>query len=797
MNSRVESHWRRARRTTLLVLLMVTTVWAGAEDTPRVAPQKNFSTIFSEVEWVTRAFERATTAANDENWSSAVRLLQEVVDARSRANEPAKGKSLEDQSAPYVVPVRGTTVFEGAWIVAHHQRVRWGKPAVDACVAEFGHTAGEMFDRALRLDDDDLLAEVALRFLTLPVGRRAALHLADRALEQGRRDEALEWVELLADLEAVSTEPKEDLAPFAQARLQRHADALAASALQRPQVLKVLEARAVAASAPEGPFEPFPSQTVAGEGYSRSWLSTGGHATRAARAEKRPATLTLKWYHHPEHGLGPVDRVEPRDDGLSAPSTWLPPRAICVASRAIASDGEFLTVYDLDSGRALERVRFQFARSLETDTDEDRRERFGMLEGHCLTAAPLPVALRSPGRGDEWLILAAVPDGRMWHIGERAKLEERREDHIEAYRFDGKSLTFLWVAGNTSKSPGAVRVPDRPSVILPGQDRPATNKNPDIRMYGAPILYRGRVWVAGTRPALGNTDQLESWIYALSPTTGAIELRTHLGTGTPMRAGRHDEVIPTSPAARHGRVVVGTAIGVLAAVSARDGRVLWAYRYPRNVAGDKARRIVGTESERGGRTSSFQNEPPILTADLCIATPTDGRHVLVTTTHPIGRERMLRCHEIERHERFGPHAAEYVAGAYRDPDHGAWRMVVVGIGGDTEPPGPMVLAVDPLTEARLWYEPSPTGRGSLPFGRGFIGEDHAYVPTRYGIAVYNLADGNVAALIDRSAIPKDMRERAPAVPYGNLIPTPNGGVLSVSATTVAYWAPTTNPTNDD
>ncbi len=793
MPSRAANASRSFRRALLLTLCIAPCVWAGADDAPRVAPQKNFSTIFSEVEWVSRAFERARAAAKDENWTSAVRLLQGVVDARTRANEPSnepsKDKALDEQSAPYVVPVHGTTVFEGAWIVAHHQRARWGKPAIDACVVEYGHIAKEQFERALRLDDDKLLADVALRFLPMPVGRRAALHLADRAIEQGRRDEALEWVELLADLEAVSTEPAESMAPYANARLLRHADALAATAGDRTRVLKVLEARAEAASAPEGPFAPFPNGSIAGETPVTTWLTTGGSETRASRAAKRPAKLTLKWYHHPGSGLGPVDRVEPRDDGLSAPSTWLPPRAICLDNRALVSDGENVTVYDLDSGRALERVTFKYARSLETDTDEDRRERFGYLEGHCLTVTPMPVTMRSTPDAREWLVLAAVPDGRVWHVGERAKLEERREDHIEAYRFDGKSLSFLWSAGNTSASPGAIKNTGSSGRPIPGRDRPAENKHPDIRMYGAPILYRGRVWVAGTRPALGNTDQLESWLYALNRGTGKIELKTHLGTGTPMRAGRHDEVIPTSPAARHGRVVVGTAIGVLAAVSARDGRVLWAYRYPRNVAGDRARRIIGSESERGSRTSSFHNEPPLLTADLCIATPTDGRHVLVTTNRPIGRERMLRCHEIERHERFGPHAAEYIAGAYRHPKDGAWRMVVVGIGGDTEPPGPMVLSVDPLTEERYWYEPSPTGRGSLPFGRGFVGEQHAYIPTRYGIAVYGLEDGNVAALLDRSAIPKDMRDRAPRIPYGNLIPTKNGGVLSVSATTVAYWAP--------
>jgi hypothetical protein len=272
--------------------------------------------------------------------------------------------------------------------------------------------------------------------------------------------------------------------------------------------------------------------------------------------------------------------------------------------------------------------------------------------------------------------------------------------------------------------------------------------------------------------------------------------------------GRMDEVIPTSPAAAHGRVIVGTALGMIAALDAYDGRIRWIYRYDRAVETERGVRRNRNRPDVGQRASSFANEPPILAEARCYVAPTDSNKLLILHDRPLGAGRSLLGEDRSRMIVAWFFMAEHIAGVAPARDGTGPQLVVVGKGEDSSPPGPLVTAVDALLrtppwpdekeralrveEKQSWSGVSPTGFGPEPYGRALVTAEEVFVPTWHGIAIYELADRdgngthylgvlNRQAMLHPEPVPEDL------TPYGNLIPVPGRGIAAVSATTVAFW----------
>lgn len=712
-------------------------------------PQQNFSDIHDSVEWVDRAFREAQRAAEKNDWTLAVHKLQTVVEAVADRERPSN-------AAPYVRSVRGRTVYEGAWLVAHHTLVRYGAPCLSAYKTEFGTQAQEELERALREGRSDGLVALARQYLVLPSGRRAALLLSDMALERGQYDEALEWLELLEDLEAVSTEPKATLDKWRNARLARHARALA-DPEEHETVHAALTRRAQRRDEPDHGLEALPFTGRARAARPTHWATTGGNAARSAVPPSLGSDFKLAWYRSARAHGDLADSQDPADKGARQPSTWLPPRSIVMPAGVFVSDGVHLNLYDLQKGRPLARRRFTDATDVGHDVDGDRRTRFGWLEGHSLTGIV-------DAEGTTW-IYATVPDGRRFEGTQANETPRPRDDRLEALAWDGQSLKARWVAGGLSNSKG---MPD------------------DVRLYGAPVHYRERLWIAGMRPSGTSSDRWEAWLFALNPSTGAVVLRTHIGTGTPIRPTRQDEVIPTSPAASRGRVVVSTSLGIVAAMDARDGRVRWAYRNDRDIK--SARRFRGRQSpqDQMPRDSSFANEPPVLAGERCYVAPTDGQNLYILFNRPIGRERMLESQKLHQKESFSNFQAEAIAGVVAHPKDGSPLIVVVGQGENRTTPPPVVVTRTVWPPRFRWSAPTSTGLGAYTFGRALVTQGEVFVPTRAGIQVYDLATGKERALLDLEDVPEAVRPDLPR-PYGNLVPVPGKGIVAVSTTSISYW----------
>ncbi len=739
---------------------------AAPNPAPGPAPQQNFSDLHSAEEWVLTAIRDAERATSGGRLAEASRLYQSIVDAVVRTGSPR-------EAAPYVLPIHGTASYEGAFLVARHRIGAAGAALLGAYTTEYGATALRLLDRAISAADRDSLADVATRFLPLPSGRRAALLLADLALEAGDPDEALEWCQALEDLEATSNEGEDALAPWREARIDRHARALARLPADVETVRAGLARRAARRTAPDRGITALPLGAVTAPPTATAWTTTGGHASRAGVAPDIAPTLELAWVLAPSDGGKPLaDSADPADFGPRAPSTFLPPRAVVVpefggSGLALVSDGFALRGFDLKDGRRRFEYPFQGVVEHGQDTPIDRRNRTGWIEGHALSVE----ATRTPDGRPAWLVFAAVPDGRpFFALGEE---REERYDHVEAFLLTGQGLEPLWAAGG-----GLGEVDD---------DGPDSHP----RLYGAPLLYRGLVWMAGVLPAATSRDRVESWLVALDPWTGAVRRRTHVGSGTAVRPGREDELMPTAPAAAAGRIVFGTALGLVVAVSARDGRVLWAWRYDRDVEVDRASRGRRRADTLEPRSIGFANEPPRLALERCAIAPTDGHDVLVFFDRPIGPERELLSLAIDRRRDHVDFHPESIVGLVpgTGTDVAPW-LVTVGQGLDTgEVPGPLAVARDLVTGRVVWQAMAGLALGTRPYGDALLTANELLVPTREGIVRFRRDDGRRVALHAGDAVPAAAAWDEPTLPYGNLVPIPGGGVLAVSATTIACWRP--------
>lgn len=734
---------------------------AGSGSRPLAVPADNSSHVADDDPLVRQTFAAVEEDARRERWSAAAERLQAVIDRRWEDAETGR-------PVPHVVGVGGSAVYEGAWIVARHALLRHGEPLRQAYAVLYGGMARSLLEAAALRLDEALLAETARRFLALPEGRMAALLLADAARERGDADAAFAPLEALEDLEEAGDEPEDVRRPWREARLAREALLLARSPDRVPAVREQL-ARAAAAGARAAVLE----SRVAWEDRrpreaARTWSTSGGAADRAAL----PAPLGLALRPVARARIAPEEGAEspadPETDAGIGPSPWLPPRAVVGRDSVFVCDGETLWAFDRATQR--ERDHLSLARP-EGDVDPgdsgrvrpddgDPHEVLPLLEGHTLT-------LDEPAQGIARLFVCT--SRRLG--GDLGGDRLLPESTLAAFWWDGSTLLRRWSVGSSAA----------PSPL------PAR-----LSLYGAPCLYQGRLWLAGVRPSEATSDRLEAWLVAFDPASGVPTRQVRLGTGSPVRSGRLDEAIPSSPAAAHGRVVVSTALGFVAAVDAEDGRVAWILRYSRGLETGRARRMGREQEDVTPRLTGFANEPPVIAFGRTLVAPTDANDLLGLATRPRGPQRDLRCWDpLDRRQVFQQMAAEYVLGAVGGADGVPPQVVVVGKGdaGEGEPPGNVIAGLEPVYGRVIWSSPVATGRAPVATGRGVLTQREAYLPTSRGLLVIDLAappEQRRVGLLGEGLFPAD-EPGPPALWTGNLVPLPGQGLLAVNLTHLAFW----------
>ena len=722
-------------------------------------PAENVSYVPSDDPVQRKAFAAADEAAAAGDALKAARTLQGIVDGPASA-VVAVGEAAGQGG-----------VFESARVVAHHRVAALGRKVAAAYEAEFGPRAAEALHRGGERLDRGLLADAFDRYAPTVAGRRAALLLADLALERGDADEALGWLDRLEDLEVTAApEVADDLAPWRTARIAREARARAAT----PEAAARLRAR-LADLAPTAPIRggvgaaEVRPQDLRPAARPPGWPTAGGGPARAGHADAVPEGLVrvaFEEFNDPR----PAPPGEADERGrASRPSPWLPPRAVVSGDRLVVSDGRRLHVLSLTTHKFLTRapvpLRPEGAAAPEALRGAEARHAWGLIEGFGLTIVGDDVYANVPAVG----VGLGRPPGRGEHDDEESRGDDPApwqawDDAICAVRLADGGGTVRWVAGGGAPTPG-----------LPE----------GLRLVGTPLVYRGAVHVTGLRRTKSTADVLEAWHVALDPATGAARSAVFLGTGTPIRRRRADEAQPTGCVGAHGRVHLCTALGIAAAVDARTGRTLWSYRYDRSRPdGEDTAQRLEDRAERSPRLTTFANQPPIVADGRLFLAPTDGVHVLCLSDRPRGASRQLTRWTLNRTGDFRNLAVEHLAGVTGEADDLPPTLVAVGQGFGADPvndPFTCVVAIDAASGALRWERALPFGGIPEPFGLATLAGGDVFVPSAKGIARYALADGADRPPVE--APPDDRDEEA----YGNLVPVPGRGIVAVSASRVTFY----------
>ncbi len=756
-------------------------------------PSDNSSYVPDDHESVRRDWTAALDAISSKQFTDAVRALQRVAegphDAVIAAGEPG--------------------VLEGAEVAAHHRVLVAGAACLEAYEREFGAAATTALDRAVQSRDERRIAEVVTTFRPAAAGRAAALFLADLAIERADADLAFGFIEGLEDLEQVAaSDLAEPVAAWKTARVTRLATLLGKDAQAAKRIATALRER---------PERPIDRNDRWREPDSSDWATSGGNAARSAVVPalgERLRYASSEWL-----GIGtPIEPPWGSDENPArSPSLWIPTRAVVANGHIFVSDGQAIRVFESATGK------FRHAFPLHSGDRADApppgagrpsRERFGWIEGHGLTIdgdriyvtqaadleqveferaslarkrdleeerrrdgqpfeRPRPAGPLTPPAG---LVERPPPPAPEALPAGSAALEIRESvprDRVVALRWTGHRIERLWDAG------GGIAMPRFPA---------------GMRLCGTPLVYRGRIHVAGLRPTLASPDRIEAWHVALDPATGRVESSTLLGVGGPVRLGRGDEAVPSSCAAAHGRVVVVTSLGIAAAVDARTGRTLWSYRYDRGRpdGDDLGHRLDGTV-ETAARKSSFVNEPPLLVDGRCFFAPTDSRYIFAIADRPRGQARTSRLWRRHRVDDFRNLAVEQLVGVIGEADAEVPVLVVAGQGYEGEgSPHTAVVALDPATGLLRWERALPFASRPEPFGRALVTTEEVYVSTQFGIARYRVRDGAELSILDGAAVAKEGGSLEDAYgrayePIGNLIPIPGKGIVTVNPSSMSIW----------
>jgi outer membrane protein assembly factor BamB len=757
----------------LLATLLLLLAWgapssalgdAGQGPTRAAAPLDNASHVFDDDPNVVARLNRAREAEAQGSFGEAAEQLQAVLDLRF---VDASGR----EAAPYVVAVDGRATYEGAWLVARHRLAAGPEGLRSAYAQRYAGPARAALARAAQALDEGALAEIARRHLVLDEGRAAALVLADLAIERGEVEAAFARLEALEDLEEVSGEEPEVIARWRAARLAREARLVARSPADVDAVRGLLEAAAVAGPAAAVMHDRVPPALRRTAPTLTSWPTTGGTPDRAGRVADLPGVLVPG--ASVALGEDGPERAEDRDGwGARAdrPSPWVPPRAVVGRDAVFVFDGEMLTAFTRADGRQLHRVRLRGEGEGRPALGQDPREELPLLEGHTLTLD------ETPGRATRLYVASATRTLRAvvreqmggGALDGRGGNDEPPWGEIVMLRWDGERLLKGWRASGFGLSP---RLPER------------------LAAFGAPCLHLGVLWVAGVRPSEATPDQVECWLVGLDPATGDLRRSVQIGSGSPWRLKRLDEAVPSTPAASHGRVVVSSALGFVAAVDAEDGRVAWIQRYDRSREVGRLTRLASQEADLSPRLTGFANEPPVIAFGVTVVAPTDSNQLLGLATRPRGAERRLVLWDPrDRRTDFERMAVESIVGVAGGDGQLPASILVAGRGdaAEGEPPGKILAALEPVRGQTRWSVEAATGRQPATFGRAALSARRAYVPTLDGLVVVDLARGRVETLLDRSHLPEGHAWPVSRW-FGNLTPIPGEGLVAASDGHLTFW----------
>lgn len=166
-----------------------------------------------------------------------------------------------------------------------------------------------------------------------------------------------------------------------------------------------------------------------------------------------------------------------------------------------------------------------------------------------------------------------------------------------------------------------------------------------VAFSGAPVVVAGKAFLLGTRYGQGGEVRAEAHLFGFDSETGALLFDRFLCSGAEVsrfeiRLGANnlntrDRVELGAPIAEYGGILYGlTNLGVVAAVDAFTGELLWVFKYNRIFSQDPDRYYRDHYLDTGG----WENSLPVVKAGRLLVAPEDSRffYSLDTTPDPEG-----------------------------------------------------------------------------------------------------------------------------------------------------------------
>ncbi len=410
--------------------------------------------------------------------------------------------------------------------------------------------------------------------------------LSVRALEQGRLEQAADWLSLRLD------DPHLDEAAKARAATML---GFCGFTLGRAQIIEMARAQLPAAASgmqfswagkklnPADALQQMAEDLVP---LSPPLTTTGLHSSGAGRKVELPANAAGMYLQGQLDHIGQAGttfgagRAELLRSEVGRAESERPTAVVAGEEAIFTAEGTMVAAFDRHSGRQL------WQQELTTATPQNAIIRRGVAAGGCE-----PWIVHTPGR-----IVVALPlgDGLTSAATQLLVLDDRT----------GKTL-WQWLPPGNDQGPGMRQMPFGPAGANPGEaipppDVPAGQLSPgsdqrplddnrnqppprkvlrleELYPMGIPLVHGGRLYmVAGTQPVSWQATPVDAYLVCLDLQSRQLQWTCFLGSDLPTMDAGGWSVVRPAPVTDGRNIYTQSGVNSLAAVDLRLGEIVWA-----------------------------------------------------------------------------------------------------------------------------------------------------------------------------------------------------------------------------
>ena len=664
-----------------------------------------------------RVLRQAELLLEKKQWDSAVTLLQRLL----------------EQPGDHVIRTREHTQTT-IWRQANRLLARLPQDQLQRYELQYGAAASHMARQARDAGDLEKLAEVASRFQLTRAGQEAAANMAALHLDRGEFGMAARWLADLAELKSPVIESPVWRLRYATALKYSGREALAGKVFTAPAGGQPPAAAAAASDLLARLERVLPARTPASDRLP-DWPMFFGSASHRGRSAGGMPLLLQRWsvpttYSHPVREAIESISADLEDAGQAAIPAWFP---LMVDGKVIFRTFRGVQVVDAATGDSLWETRPGVSPELILSGQPPRSgqpRRVGRLplQRQYVSGDAQQMPLTSLlHRNGAWGVLNS--DGRRLYVLEQQAVLSRYQ---AGARFGGNiGQNDAWRRDWETNLIAAYDLKTGRPVWEAGGTR--MNESFDLKLagtwfFGPPVPDDDDLFAVGEKDS-----KVE--LFALDALTGRVKWSWPLAmSDSPIDQDIGRRWWTAQPAVAGGVIVCPTTMGWLVAVDRTRHTLLWADRYSKPGANNRAQSRRQTVVQATPLNDRWYPSPPVI----------EGHHVVYAPPE----EKAVYCWDLFDGSRVWQKSKGqflYLAGVFDG------QVVLVGMS--------QVEAIDLKTGKTTWTCSLRSAK-SPPSGFGIASGTTYHLPLQSGqLWSLDLATGKVQA---RSWLPKG------SPPLGNL-----------------------------